>query len=189
MRRSRRSRRAACGFSYLWMLILLALLAAGSARLAPLYSTALQREQEQQLLSMGAEMRAAIASYHRRSFPGQAGPADAYPTSLEDLILDSRASPPIRHLRKIHVDPITARRKWGLLKIGNRIVGVRSLSNRSAIKRDEFDGDDYPFAGVERVSEWWFTYPTELGEGDKRRVVDAGSIADYSGNSQKTPSR
>jgi hypothetical protein len=126
---------AARGFTYLWLLFLLA---AGSATLAAIgerTSTAVQRERETELLFRGQAIAKAIGSYWEAT-PGK---TKALPTSLQDLLDDRRGSTTQRHLRRLYADPYTGLDDWVLLKDDNQdntagIVGVHSRASARAYK-------------------------------------------------------
>lgn len=158
-----RSRTRRGGFIYVWLLLSVALIALGLSRAAEAYRTSLQRENEASLLAIGHEFRAAFWSYSRVSLQGRnVSPFARYPTSLSDLLEDPRMAGTRRHLRKIYVDPMTGRAEWGLVKVGDRIVGVFSLSAREPIKQGNFDPEDLTLEGRSKLSEWWFMYPADM---------------------------
>jgi hypothetical protein len=146
--------RCEAGFAYLWTLMLVALLGVGLTVGAQIYATAAQRDKERELLAIGRQFRAALASYHDTQ-PG-AGGQRAYPATLDDLLRDGRVPGMRRHLRKVFVDPMTGRPEWGLVRADGRIVGVHSLSDARPIKQDGFDADDAAFKGKHKYSEWMF---------------------------------
>lgn len=146
------------GFSYLWVLLLVALMGIGLTVAAEIDATAAQRDKEQQLLAIGRQFRTAIERYH------EASNVKEYPASLDDLLVDPRVPGVRRHLRKIFVDPMTGRAEWGLVKVAGRIVGVHSLSERQPIKQANFEADDFGFTGRSKYSEWVFTYPADFNE-------------------------
>ncbi|MBS1196694.1 MAG: type secretion system protein [Proteobacteria bacterium] len=159
--------RANCrGFTYLWVLLLVALMGVGLVLAVEIDSTAAQREQEKEMLSIGRQFRRAIGQYHETQIVG--GKRE-YPASLDDLLKDNRFPGMRRHLRKIFVDPMTGKAEWGLVRVGGRIVGVHSLSERTPIKQEGFEPEDMSLRGKQKISEWVFTYPPELlvqaGEG------------------------
>ncbi|WP_407830778.1 type II secretion system protein [Verminephrobacter eiseniae] len=160
MARCRRVGQTRCGgFSYLWLLLLLAFIGVGLAVAAQLHATAVQRQCEQELLAIGWQFRTALGRYHEAQ---QVAGKKEYPPSLEDLLQDPRFPGIERHLRKIFVDPITRKKQWGTLKIGGRIVGVHSLSEAATLKRDGFEPEDMAFKGKQKYSDWVFTYPPNL---------------------------
>ena len=58
-------------------------------------------------------------------------------------------------------DPITGSAQWGLVKAGDRIVGIHSLSESQALKT-AFAGPDSTFSGATRYEQWVFRF--EPGE-------------------------
>jgi hypothetical protein len=100
-----------------------------------LWSVEAQREREVELLFVGNQFRQAIRSYYELS-PRM---LKYYPMSLDELVRDNRYLGVRRYLRRIYMDPITGRPEWGLLMAPEgRIMGVRSLSDRTPIKRSHF---------------------------------------------------
>ncbi|WP_265284503.1 type II secretion system protein [Verminephrobacter aporrectodeae] len=165
--------RGQSGFSYLWTLLLVALMAVGMTVAVELDATAVQRERERELLAIGRQFRSAIGSYHEAR---QAADRKEYPDSLEDLLQDKRFPGIRRHLRRIFADPMTGKAQWGTVRIGGRIVGVYSLSDQTSIKRDGFEVEEMAFKGKEKYSEWIFTYPADLAV-----RMESGAPPDASG--------
>jgi type II secretory pathway pseudopilin PulG len=93
------------GFTYLWLLFVLAIGAAALATAAQRWSHVVARDRERELLFRGQEIARAIASYR------DAG-GGALPRSLEELVEDSRAPQPRRHLRRAYADPFTGQADW-----------------------------------------------------------------------------
>jgi type II secretory pathway pseudopilin PulG len=104
----RRGRQA--GFTYVAVLILLAVLSAGLAGVGTMWHTQAQREREEELLFIGEQFRTALRSYVQGSPAG----AKRFPNSLEELLQDRRQPTTVRHLRRIFVDPMTRRAEWGV---------------------------------------------------------------------------
>lgn len=146
------------GFAFLFTLLLVALLGLGLVIVAELDSTLARRERELALLQSGHEFRQALARY-ARARPGVA--AGAYPLRLDDLLLDPRGLKPVRHLRRLYLDPMTGQADWGLVRVGGRIVGVHSLSVAQPIRQDGFDDEDAGFKGAARYRDWVFLYPAD----------------------------
>jgi type II secretory pathway pseudopilin PulG len=153
------------GFSYVWVLFLVALMGLGLTVATDLESTATQRDKEKELLSIGRQFRTALASYY--GMHGSNG-MQRYPGSLDDLVRDSRVPGVKRHLRKVFVDPMTGKAEWGLVKIGGRITGVHSLSDRKPIKRSGFD-EEMDFGQKNTYAEWVFSYSP--GSAEKNPVT------------------
>lgn len=132
------------GFTYIGLLIAVAFFGLGSVGAARLLASTQRAEREAELLFIGHQFRQAIRSYV------QSGPkAGQYPSTLEDLLQDSRYSTVRRHLRRIFVDPITGQANWGLVNAPEGgIRGVYSLSDREPQKRANFDAEDADFAAV-----------------------------------------
>ncbi|HKO89423.1 MAG TPA: type II secretion system protein [Burkholderiales bacterium] len=140
------------GFTYIGLLILVALIAIALAGTAEVVSTAQKREREQELLFVGTQYARAIASY-RSASPG----SEAYPTSLEQLLEDKRLPVMRRHLRKLYADPVTNGAPWGLvLGPNNGIVGVYSRSLDQPLKRQGFSKEYEQFTDTESYSQWKF---------------------------------
>lgn len=166
------------GFTYLWLLMLIAILGWSFALVGTLASTAARREQERRLIATGHEFRNAIGRYYESA----AGGVNEYPASLEDLLRDDRFPGLHRHLRRIFVDPITDHPEWVLVRVNGRIVGIHTTSTRAAIKQANFDADDRAFEGQESLDEWIFTYPPDLLLRDQKAGVEAAPTA--TGNRQ-----
>jgi type II secretory pathway pseudopilin PulG len=143
------------GFTYLALMIAVAVIGAGLAAAGTLWSQARQREKEAELLFIGAQFRQAIARYYQRT----PGAAPRYPAKLEDLLLDRRYPSVERHLRRIYADPMTGKAQWGLIEAPEGgIMGVRSLSEQAPIKTANFRPADRELEGKSRYSEWKFTW-------------------------------
>jgi len=173
--------RARCdGFTYLWVLFLVALMGVGLTVAVEIDSVAAQRERERELLAVGRQFRSAIGRYYETQLTGG---RREYPASLEDLLRDNRAPGIRRYLRKIFVDPMTGKAEWGFVRAGGRIVGVHSLSEREPIKQEGFEPEDMGFRGKKHVKEWVFTYPPELiVQGDGEIVLPAMAPLKQQGN-------
>lgn len=148
------------GFTYLGMLILVAIMGFGLAGFAELYSHAAQREKERELLFIGSQFRNAIESYYNKS-PG----AKVYPQKLDDLVEDKRFPMPQHHLRRVYRDPMTGKAEWGLVDApGGGIMGVHSLSEETPVKSGDFGAKEASFEDAENYTKWTFTYsPAGLG--------------------------
>lgn len=167
----RSAQRARRGFTYLAVLGLVAATTAATAMLAPVWHTAAQRERERELLAVGAEFRAAIASYVA-AHPAQ---RREYPRSLDDLVLDRRHPGIRRHLRRIHVDPVTGRAEWGLVRAADGgIAGVHSLSTARPFKQQGFGPGEARFNGATRHADWLFLHlETGLAVASPARAASA----------------
>lgn len=143
------------GFSYISLLILLALMSITTAAAIHLGVVLQRRSAEFELLEIGREYRNAFLSYAVATPVG----ASRYPRSLEDLLLDPRHTEKKRHLRKIYIDPINNDNLWGVMKSpdGAGIIGVHSLSTEQPIKLGNFDDEFIHFTNKHSYREWVFS--------------------------------
>jgi type II secretory pathway pseudopilin PulG len=144
-----------CGFTYLGILIALALVSLSLAAAGTVWSVQKQRQREQQLLWVGQQFRDAIARYH------SATPLNLhqYPRALEELVEDRRGPAVRRHLRRIYADPLTGAMDWDLVRTPEgAIIGVASLSMDTPRKRAHFDEVDAAFEGARCYCDWRFVY-------------------------------
>ena len=140
------------GFTYIAILIAIAIIGATLASAGVVWHTAQQRERERELLDAGDQFRLAIEHYYN------AGPRQ-YPQRLEDLLRDPRQPGVVRYIRKIYYDPITGTTDWGLIKTtDDRIMGVYSRSQATPIKQSNFTWADREFEGKSKYSLWTFVY-------------------------------
>jgi type II secretory pathway pseudopilin PulG len=141
------------GFTYIGLLILIAIMGVTLAGTGTIWRTTQQRFKENQLLFVGNQFSKAITAYYLNS----PGGVHQFPKTLEDLLQDKRYPTPVRYLRKIFPDPITGSTKWGLIKgADGNIVGVYSLSTLAPIKTANFARGNEGFANKKRYSEWQF---------------------------------
>ena len=87
------------GFTYLALLVWLALGGWALAAWGSQWSAAAQRERERELLFRGAEIRLAVARYWAAQEPHE------LPPTPESLLVDARTVPPRYHLRRLYGDP------------------------------------------------------------------------------------
>lgn len=131
----------------------------GLAGLGILWDTVSRREKEAELLFVGDQYRRAIARYHSAT----PGPEKQYPRRLEDLLADPRFPNTVRHLRRLYRDPVANSPTWGLVKEGEGIVGVHSLSERAPFKRAGFPTPYEGFAEAPDYRAWVFKGPDQAG--------------------------
>lgn len=146
------------GFSYLFVLFMVGMAAVALFAGRAVEATEQQHYREEELLFIGRQFQAALASYVQSG--GGSGP-QAYPTSLDDLLEDKRYPTVKRHLRKVFVDPMTHSKDWGLQLSGDRIVGIYSRSQAKPLKQDGFDPDEAGFIGAGKYSDWVFSSPAQ----------------------------
>lgn len=147
------------GFTYIAVLIFIAIMSVALAATAEVWHMELQRENEKQLLFAGDQFRNAIMMYYLHA----PGPGNRYPTQLEDLLKDPRYPATKRYLRKIYPDPMTNSVQWGLLKAADgEILGVYSVSAGEPAKKANFSFADQAFEGKTKYSDWVFTVPPKF---------------------------
>ena len=139
--------RGSGGFSYIWLLLLLALMGAGLAAGATIHATAVQRDKEQELLAIGRQYRVAIGRYYETQ--GTTGKHE-YPATLDDLLEDHRGPGIRRHLRKIFIDPMTREAKWGLVQINGRTQDafMHQFKIQKAVWLAQMRGPKQPSCGL-----------------------------------------
>jgi hypothetical protein len=142
-----------CGYTYLVVLFIVALMGVGSKAVAELWHTAQMRDKEQELLYAGAQYRRAIELYHANS----PGTLKQYPRELSQLLQDPRRQEIRRYLRRLYRDPMTPGGEWGIVKAPDGgIAGVYSLSDAKPFKTADFKPEDGEFTDAVRYSDWKF---------------------------------
>ena len=128
--------RSCSGFTYIGLLILVAIMGVTLAMIGTFWHTAQQHAREQQLLFIGNQFSSAIYAYYQNPPSTGTNPGiKQFPKRLEDLLQDNRQPNTVRYLRKIFADPITGKFQWGLIKgADGGIVGVYSLSKAAPLK-------------------------------------------------------
>ena len=141
------------GFTYIGLLIFLALLSLAAAATLQLGSVAQQRSDEAELLFIGSQFTAALSSYYAATPVGQ----NRFPQKVEDLLRDPRYPGVRRHLRRVYVDPMTGNSQWDLIAAPDSgFMGVSSLSSRAPLKVAGFNAAYADFADKKKYSEWQF---------------------------------
>ena len=142
------------GFTYLGLIILVAVIALVGAAALKVGSLLQRAGAEEELLEIGAQFSEALRSYAAATPQGQ----PQQPPSLAELLKDPRFPNPRRHLRKIFVDPVTGKAEWGIIYLADKVgvLGVYSLSDRQPLKIANFDIRFQNMANKERISEWKF---------------------------------
>jgi type II secretory pathway pseudopilin PulG len=144
------SARVQAGFTYVGVLMLLALASLTATATVGLGALMERRAAEEELLRIGAEFDAAFRSY--------LASGNSYPPDLQSLVADARFPQPRRHLRQIYADPITGQAQWGLVSAptGRGIAGVYSLSGAVPIKLKGFDPDWARLEQAKTYRDWVF---------------------------------
>ncbi len=156
------------GFTYIGLLLLIAIGGIGLAAVGQVWHTESQREREKELLFVGEQYARAIGSYYE-STPGA---VKQYPASLEELLEDRRVPVVRRYLRKLYRDPVTGEADWVLILQQGRIVGVHSQSERKPVKQDGFAEAYAGFTGAAQYRDWRFVHAA--GSGGSGSIAMAG---------------
>jgi type II secretory pathway pseudopilin PulG len=143
------------GFTYIGLLMLIAMMAIGLGAVSEVWHTTMQRERETELLDIGLQFQRALTTYYNNS-PGR---TDRLPRQMEDLLKDNRVPGLKRHIRRIYRDPMTGGTEWGLVKTAEGyITGVYSLSEKEPIKKANFPLRFRDFEGRTKYSDWVFMF-------------------------------
>jgi type II secretory pathway pseudopilin PulG len=157
VRRAALTRSSSRGFTYIGLLIAVALLGIGLAFTGQVWHTGMQREKEKELIFVGDQFRKAIAAY----YAANTGVSDRYPKSFEELLRDTRQPAVRRYLRKVYADPLTGTTEWGLIKSpGGGIMGVYSLAEGHPLKQADsaFPSRYANFSGATKYVGWQFVF-------------------------------
>ncbi len=150
----RRCCRSFQGFTYIGLLIIIAIAGIGLSVVGVLWKTEMQREREKELLFVGNQFKQAINSYYQNT-PSS---IKQLPTTLDNLLLDSRFPNIKRHLRQMYLDPMTGKANWGLEMQQGAIVGVYSISLSKPFKKNGFKNGYETFTDAVHYSDWKFTF-------------------------------
>jgi type II secretory pathway pseudopilin PulG len=134
---------AQSGFTYLYVLMLIALIGLGLSAAGTVWRTDAQRAREAELLFVGNQYRQAIRSYYELN-PAQ----PRLPQSISDLLQDDRRPDIVRHLRRAYRDPLT-HSEFELIRSpdGQGIIGVYSPATGRPFKTAGFLGENEAFTG------------------------------------------
>lgn len=152
-------RRGQEGFTYIGLLIVLAIIGVAAAGTLQMGSVLQRHAAEEELLAVGLEFREALKAYAHAT----PGGAPAAPHSLQDLLRDPRYPNPHRYLRRIPADPLTGQVKWGLVlgPDGQSIIGIHSLSKARPIKIARFPPVFRDFEAKSSYTDWVFLRPLD----------------------------
>jgi len=148
------------GFSYLGVLILVAVMSISLVGAGRYWSSIIKRELESELLYRGDQVREAIASYYNNP-PG--GQNKAYPGKFSDLLKDPRYPGVKRHLRKWYTDPMTYGDEWVyILDSSQKLKGIRSSHPGVPLKKGNFPKEYRDFERAQTYADWAFVFvPTK----------------------------
>ena len=142
------------GFTYLSLIILVAIIGMVTASALKLGSVIQRSRAEQELLVIGAAFSDALQSYADATPPGM----PTQPPTLNALLKDARFPGVRRHLRKVFVDPMTGKAEWGITYLGDKVgvLAIYSLSDARPVKIGNFPQRFATLAGKQKISEWRF---------------------------------
>jgi type II secretory pathway pseudopilin PulG len=140
------------GFTYIGLLVLIALIGFALSVVGQVTATMAQREREKQLLWIGHAYRDAIRRYVIQNA--------RYPASLDDLVEFPAANgQPAHYLRRLYPDPMAPGADWALVPaLDGGIMGIASSSKQAPIKRSGFDDADLGFGDAETYADWMFIF-------------------------------
>jgi type II secretory pathway pseudopilin PulG len=147
------------GFSYIGVLLAVAVIGIAMTAANRYWSTVIQREREAELLYRGNRIREAIGAFYENPPAGQ---GKQYPRTIDDLLIDPRFPQIRRHLRKWYRDPLPGAEDWGLIRdAGGRIKGVHSVHQGTPLKTGDFPRAYQSFETAKSYAEWKFIYTPE----------------------------
>ena len=148
-----RARTAQQGFTFVWVLMAVAIFSLGLAVIGPRWSDDARRDKERELLKIGTMYAKAIAAY-RAASPGS---VKNYPPKLESLLSDERMVSMTRYLRKLYADPLDPSRPWGVvLGPDGTVRGVYSLADAAPLNNEAIDLGVLALPPAQRYSDWKF---------------------------------
>ncbi|MDH4481473.1 MAG: type II secretion system protein [Rhodoferax sp.] len=142
------------GYTYIGLLILVAVTATLSAGLLRTGVVVQRHGAEDALLEAGSDLANALYTYSLATPQGQ----NPRPQRMEDLLRDPRFPKlTVRHLRRVPLDPMTGQARWGelLSDTAPGIDGFYSLSDLQAV-RTNFAAKYADFADKRYYREWLF---------------------------------
>ncbi len=142
------------GYTYIGLLIFVAVTATLSAGLLRTGSVVQRHGAEDALLEAGSELGNALYSYARATPQGQ----NARPLRMEDLLRDPRFPKiVVRHLRRVPLDPMTGKERWGEL-LSDSAPGIDAFYSLSDLQTDRttFLPKYADFADKRYYREWLF---------------------------------
>jgi type II secretory pathway pseudopilin PulG len=144
------------GYTYIGLLIFIALMGTTLAAAGVVWHTQTQREREVELMFAGGQFAAAITQFYERTPAGQ---RPRFPARLEELLEDRRWPTTTRQLRRVYLDPMTGKPEWGIVRAPDGgILGVYSLSREVPIRRAGFGTPYEDFASAASYQDWRFVY-------------------------------
>ncbi len=140
------------GFTYIGLLVLVALIGFALAAAGEVTATVAKHERERELLFIGHQYRDAIARFYRQNH--------RFPDTLAELVTaDTGGAQPAHYLRHLYLDPMTRAADWTLVPApGAGIGGVASASMQVPLKQAGFDDEDIDFDKAKTYAGWVFRF-------------------------------
>lgn len=157
------------GFSYIGILIIVAIAAIGMQGASLLWRHEAQRSNEALLLETGEAYRLAIGRYYE-STPGA---IKQYPPNLQVLLEDKRFPIPKRYLRRPLPDPFDPHQPMTTIMQQGRVIGVSSASRLKPIRQKGYLGVEKDFKKAKEYREWSFIYESSTLETLEQAIFDA----------------
>lgn len=168
---------------YLGLMLFIAVMGAGLVQVGQVWKTSMQREQEDELLFIGAQFQKAIGDYYDRT----PGTVKKFPKTLEDLVEDNRFINPQRHLRRVFMDPLTRDTNWGKVSAPDGgIMGIYSLSPEAPLRQKTRLPNTITVVNRVGYGAWTFNYVKKVVE-TKVPNVEPDSIEKSRQIRQPTP--
>ena len=142
------------GFTYMGLMMIIAISGIAMAGVGIVWQQDMQREREKELLFIGEEYRKAIGSYYENSPNG----IKLFPATLQDLLTDNRGLITQHHIRKLYSDPFIRDKNWDLIMQNSRVIGVRSNSKLTPIKKVDFATHNDALSEATSYNDWQFFY-------------------------------
>jgi type II secretory pathway pseudopilin PulG len=122
--RCRTHRQRARGFTYLAVLLAIAILGLGLTTASEVWVSTARHHRLIEVDWIGAQFVQAIGSYYETAPNG----VKTYPLRLDELLEDRRSPVVRRHLRAIYLNPLSGKADWQTISGGDgRIHGIRIL--------------------------------------------------------------
>jgi len=124
------------GFTYLALLLAIAILGIGLSMASEVWVTTARRQKVEQVEWIGDQFSQALCSYYAAS-PGS---VKVFPTTPEELLEDRRYLTIRRHLRSLYANPFTGKLDWQwMVGADGRLRGVRMhIPNDAGSRPREF---------------------------------------------------
>jgi type II secretory pathway pseudopilin PulG len=140
---------SARGFTYLGLLLAVAVIGIGLAVVSEVWATTAHRQRMAELEWVGNQYVQAIGSYYESS----PGGTKRFPVSIDDLLEDKRVPFVKRHLRQAYANPMTGKQDWGWIAApGGGIRGLRIHAPGAMFAYQSPAATDFVYTPLQRSS-------------------------------------